>query len=313
LLSWRLILGTLFVVAFLAVCGFDVHAARPGTFLLPLAVLLAVLSAGELLAMFRKRGHSPRAWAVYVGTALTVLAAAAPAVFPQCAANHDVGNLGWLGLGLAAALSLALIAEMVRFDGSGIATTNVALSFLAIAYAGGLMGFLIELRLILYGAEAVGSESERHWAMHMFLVTIFTVKISDIGQYVVGRAIGKHKLAPRISPGKTWEGAVGGVLLGSVVGAALILLALRKSASGQNQATAETIFNPTIIATLLYVVSLCIAGIVGDLAESLLKRDAGVKDSSTWMPGFGGVLDLLDSLLGAAPVAYLFWAMHWIG
>lgn len=310
MLSWRLILGTLFVVAFLAVCGVDVHAARPGTFLLPLAVVLAVVSAGELLAMFSKRGHAPLGWTVCAGTALTVLSAAVPAFFPRFAANYAVGNLGWLGLGLTAALSIVLIAEMVRFDGSGIATTNIALAFLAIAYAGGLMGFVVQLRWILYEVDA-GSGRERHWAMHMFLVTIFTVKISDIGQYAVGRAIGKHKLAPRISPGKTWEGAVGGVLLGSCVGAALISLALRTSTSVQNQATTATVFNPSIIATLLYVVSICIAGIVGDLAESMFKRDAGVKDSSSWLPGFGGVLDLLDSLLGAAPVAYLFWVLHW--
>jgi phosphatidate cytidylyltransferase len=310
LLSWRLILGTIFVIAFLAVCGFDVHAARPGEFLLPLAVVLAVLSASEMLAMFRKRGHSLLAWPVYIGTAATVLAAAVPAFFPKFAVNHDIGSLGWLGLGLAASLTLTLIAEMVRYDGLGSTTTNISLAFLAIAYAGGLMGILVQLRWILYEADA-GSGHERHWAMHMFLVTIFTVKISDIGQYAVGRAIGEHQLAPRISPGKTWEGAVGGVLLGSVVGAALILLALQTSGSDQSEPSAAA-FNPTVIATIFYVVSLCVAGIVGDLAESMLKRDAGVKDSSNWLPGFGGVLDLLDSLLGAAPVAYLFWALHWI-
>jgi len=64
---------------------------------------------------------------------------------------------------------------------------------------------------------------------------------------------------------------------------------------------------------IAYALALVAAGIVGDLTESLLKRDAGVKDSSEWMPGFGGVLDLLDSLLGASPVAYLFWAMGWVG
>jgi phosphatidate cytidylyltransferase len=302
LLSWRLILGTLFVVAFLVVCAFDVHAARPGTFLLPLAVVLAVVSAGELRAMFRKRGHTPLAWTICAGTALTVLAAAIPAFFPTWSANTAVGNLGWLAVALVGSLLLALIAEMLRFNEPGSATTNVALSFLAIAYAGGLMGCLVQLRWILYEAEGAGSGPERHWAMHMFLVTLFTVKISDIGQYTFGRLFGKHKLAPRISPGKTWEGAVGGVLLSSLVGAAVILLTLRTSAN-----------RPSTVATILYVVSLSIAGIAGDLAESLLKRDAGVKDSSKWLPGFGGVLDLLDSLLGAAPVAYLFWAIHWIG
>jgi phosphatidate cytidylyltransferase len=302
LLIWRITLGTVFVVALLALCGFDVHAAHPGTFLLPLAVLLSLLSAGELIAMFRKRGNAPLAWPIYAGTALTVLAAAAPVFYQPAAADVAVGQLGWLGLGLMVALSVALVAEMVRYNGSGSATSNVALSFLAIICAGGLMGLLVELRLIICTASTTGLARENHWAMHMLLVFIFTVKISDIGQYTFGRMFGKHKLAPRISPGKTWEGAIGGVLLGSVVGTALILLALRTTPG-----------SPTTIATILYVVSLSIAGIIGDLAESMLKRDAGVKDSSSWLPGFGGVLDLLDSLLGAAPVAYLFWAMHWIG
>jgi phosphatidate cytidylyltransferase len=69
----------------------------------------------------------------------------------------------------------------------------------------------------------------------------------------------------------------------------------------------------SLVRTILYAVALASAGIVGDLTESLLKRDAGVKDSSSWVPGFGGVLDLLDSLLWAAPVAYLYWALRLVG
>jgi phosphatidate cytidylyltransferase len=69
----------------------------------------------------------------------------------------------------------------------------------------------------------------------------------------------------------------------------------------------------SLLMTALFAVAVAIAGIIGDLAESMLKRDAGVKDSSTWMPGFGGVLDLLDSLMGAGPVAYLFWVTRSVG
>jgi phosphatidate cytidylyltransferase len=136
---------------------------------------------------------------------------------------------------------------------------------------------------------------------------IAIVKSSDIGQYTAGRLFGKHKLAPMVSPGKTWEGVFGGVLFALV--AAWLMMAYAAPAM-----LWDGWFLDVWIGRLaLYAVALVAAGLVGDLAESLLKRDAGVKDSSAWMPGFGGVLDLLDSLLGAAPVAYFFWATGLLG
>jgi phosphatidate cytidylyltransferase len=191
---------------------------------------------------------------------------------------------------------LAAVVEMIRFAEPGKATVNLALTCFAIAYVGGLICFLILLRM--FGAGPSGDAGQV--GMLAFVSLVATVKMSDIGQYTAGRLFGKHKLAPRISPGKTWEGVLGGIAL-ACVGA---WITFHFAPASLDRAL------PRIAA---YAVALAVAGIIGDLAESLLKRDAGVKDSSTWLPGFGGVLDLLDSLLVAAPVAYLFWAHHWIG
>ena len=133
---------------------------------------------------------------------------------------------------------------------------------------------------------------------------IALVKISDSCQYFVGSRFGRRKLAPLLSPGKTWEGAVGGILLGIVLGP-LVFTALLYGSSGLK----PTLFVPWMIYALL----VSTVGIVGDLAESLLKREAGVKDSSTWLPGLGGILDVLDSLLLAAPVAYACWVSGLLG
>lgn len=284
LLSWRLTLGTLFIAALVGLCWLDARAAPPGIVLLPLAILLSLAAAGELLAMFRKRGHDPLAWVVYAGTLIVVLAAVLPVMRPDWAVSVHTGPLGSLAIALAAALLLALIGEMLRFNESGAATINVALAYFAIAYAGGLFGFL---------------ELIRSQGMLAFISLIAIVKMSDIGQYTVGRLFGKHKLAPRISPGKTWEGVAGGILFAWL--AAWITFRFASS-------SADNAYQMVIA----YATTLAITGIVGDLAESMLKRGAGVKDSSAWLPGFGGVLDLLDSLLVAAPLAYLFWAMDWI-
>jgi phosphatidate cytidylyltransferase len=120
--------------------------------------------------------------------------------------------------------------------------------------------------------------------------------MGDIGAYTVGRLIGRHKMSPAISPGKTIEGGLG----------ALVFACAGAWASFRWLLPPAT---PWVAdwGWLVFGLLMGIGGMVGDLAESLLKRDAGVKDSSTWMPGFGGVLDLLDSLLLTAPLAWLCW------
>jgi phosphatidate cytidylyltransferase len=289
LLRWRLIFGTLFVAALAGLCWLDVRAARPGVFLLPLAIAVSLAGAGELLALFRQRDSRslPLPWVVLGTVLITVVAAGGPAFAPVTWQSGAVGQLGWLAMGLAAALLWACIAELIRYESPGQATSNLALAALAIVYVGGLMGFLVQLRLLgdTRGMLALAS-----------LIAI--VKMSDTGQYFVGRKFGRRKLAPYVSPGKTWEGVAGGALF-AVIGAALVFW---WAGIGLH-----------FVAIVVYPLALAAAGIVGDLTESLLKRDAGVKDSSTWLPGFGGVLDLLDSLLGAAPLAYLFWALGWVG
>lgn len=111
---------------------------------------------------------------------------------------------------------------------------------------------------------------------------------ADIGAYFAGRAFGRHKLAPQVSPGKTWEGLLGGLLLALLVGGA-----------------GAWWFAWPLPALLALVTAATLASVVGDLTESLFKRRAGVKDSSSLLPGHGGVLDRLDSLLAAAPVFVL--------
>lgn len=123
---------------------------------------------------------------------------------------------------------------------------------------------------------------------------IIVTKFSDMGAYVVGSLIGKHKMIPRVSPGKTWEGFFGAIAI-STGGAVLFAHLFRDHMVGMN----------TLHAAILGVI-LSLAAVIGDLIESLMKREAGVKDSGSYFPGIGGILDLLDSLLFNAPLMYLY-------
>jgi CDP-diglyceride synthetase len=173
-------------------------------------------------------------------------------------------------------IALALVASLVmhsrkqRVDG---AMANAGGTLLAITYLGVLPGFFLPICM-----------THSAW---MLLVIVAIVKAADVGAYATGHMIGKHKLIPWLSPGKTREGFVGGLVFSAIVAAIILPL----------------VSNFTPLKAIFAGVVLGIVGQLGDLLESLLKRDAGVKDSGK-LPGFGGLLDLLDSPLLAAPAAY---------
>ena len=134
------------------------------------------------------------------------------------------------------------------------------------------------------------------------LFVIVVVKCADIGAYLVGRAIGRHKLFPRISPKKTWEG-----LLGGIVAAVLVSWLVFYVAAGGRLGMVRLRLPDLLVLGII----LPLAGVVGDMFESLLKRAAGAKDSSAAIPGMGGILDVLDSLLFSVPLFYVYTQVFW--
>ncbi len=168
------------------------------------------------------------------------------------------------------------------------AILKMAGTLLATMYLGGLAWFLMALRV----KEGTQQPAFEGTTMHVVMI-LLCVKFTDIGAYFTGKALGRHKLIFWLSPGKTWEGLVGGVIAAALVGAGC---------------------SPFIDGLdwwkgALFGAIIGAVGQAGDLLESLMKRDAQVKDSGALLPGFGGVLDVIDSPLVAAPVAYLLFGL----
>ena len=173
---------------------------------------------------------------------------------------------------------LALFLRQAMAPGSQGVIANCGASLFSVIYLGVLSGFVLGIR-VEYGI----------WP---FLMFICVIKSSDIGAYTIGRLFGKHKFSPRISPKKTWEGMAGAVVFASIV------------------AVAFSVSCDIMVWWLAVVFGFCFAfiGQLSDLAESMIKRDAQQKDSADNVPGFGGVLDIIDSPLGAAVFGYLFFS-----
>ncbi|MCF7974415.1 MAG: phosphatidate cytidylyltransferase [Phycisphaerae bacterium] len=245
--------------------------AMQGAILCLLIMVLQIPMHLELAGLVQAKGLKIPVWVTIIGSSVLV-------TIPFF--QHWLGwSCQWLPGFVLVLCFLAMFAvHAVRFGIDGVIHACGAGS-LAIVYLGWLSCFAMALR-VEYGL----------WPVVMF---VLVVKFSDIGAYTVGRLIGKHKFSPRISPGKTWEGLAGACIF------AVILSVVFADCTGIMTRSAAVVFGG------------CFAfiGQMGDLVESMLKRDAVQKDSSSHVPGFGGLLDVLDSLLIAAPFAYMFFAL----
>ncbi len=188
----------------------------------------------------------------------------------------------------AALLVCVLLGLCIRQLATGPSQTGltaISTTLLGLMYVPWLLNFV---QAINYFPTIEGKG--RFYLLYFIVVT----KLSDTGAYVVGSLIGRHKLSPRISPAKTWEGFIGAVIVAAL---ASVLF---------TQVAGDHLPGMTTLHALVLGVLLGAAAEIGDLVESLFKREAGVKDSGNLLPGIGGVLDLLDSLLFNAPIMYLY-------
>lgn len=278
---------------------------------------VAVLAAHEYFGIVKAQGYSPFEAATYLLLALTF------AVFlflglwmmgqPNDPSSHWITRVGifrafWVGTPvvlLGGPLLLLLLS--LRREPLSQALPDAASSYILIPYIGWTLVLLPLLRIPANGSL---------YLLYLMLL----VWCGDIAAYYVGRAIGKHKLAPRVSPSKSWEGAIASVLTAIVVGLlvmhyidsiadgfrSLHLLNTTRVITQYPAPAANTNLAPLWFVTF-FAVAVNVSAQLGDLVESAMKRGSGVKDSGTLLPGHGGVLDRIDALLFALPVGLIFY------
>lgn len=246
----------------------------PGTVLVSFMLAIGVLGARELARILKDKGIAASRRLL---SAASVLGISVMALTPSSASA--VQAVATVGGAATVILMGSLMYYSRKRDPQGIvaAAGGVMLSFV---YLGLMFGFLIAIR--------------REHSAWLLLWVLLVTKSFDIGAYFTGRAIGRHKLIFWLSPGKTWEGLIGGAVVSATVGAV--------GAWWLGRSVVEPV--PPWWWGAITGLVLGLVGQAGDLVASLFKRDAGLKDSSNVLPGFGGILDVVDSPILVAPAAY---------
>jgi len=254
----------------------------------PLVLLISAAGFLTLVEYLRMAGLANLTREFIVLGVLTGAAYWVGMAWTSIATGHEAPF--WLDLvALAVALQGAFLLTL-RHHLAGHATLmRVFDTVFSIAYAGIMFGFL--LRLLMF------NHSSAHEGRYLALLVTMTTKFGDMGAYVVGSIFGRRKMIPHISPAKTWEGFCGAILFCFLAVTVMMLWVPGKLAP------------LTWTTALILAPILALVGIVGDLAESVLKRCHGIKDSGHKLPGIGGILDLTDSLLFTSPVAYAYFVL----
>ncbi|HEV8603928.1 MAG TPA: phosphatidate cytidylyltransferase [Tepidisphaeraceae bacterium] len=290
----RLTYGPLMIAALLGMLYLDwwlektlrIHGVKPrGIGILVLMLLILPPAVYELAHLFAAERVQPYRTIAAVGSAALVI-------------HAFLTQFRWFEPIAASTLAFIIVFVMlfaalrrVFMRQTQEAIHHMAGTVLATLYLGGLAWFLMALRVKHAGQHLF------HGSTMILVMVLLVVKATDIGAFFGGRALGKHKLIPWLSPGKTWEGLICGILFAALVGALLAPL------------IGIPDYRLTWWKGLIFGGVLGGIGQAGDLLESLMKRDAEVKDSGHLVPGFGGILDIIDSPLLAAPFAYLMFSL----
>ena len=312
MLARRLCFGVLIVAVVLGLAYLDVRIYQyglardiiwlpKGIVLLPTYLVCLILLTREVLRILNAAGLHPHPPSVYLGNLFIAISCWIANVIQQY--NLEVlenttsrGGWDWAStasftalLAVAGGVILAFAAEMRRYSHPGGVTINLAGAVFTFTYLGLLSCFMIQLHM-----------AYDIWAI---LSLVVATKMCDTGAFTFGKLFGRHRITPGLSPGKTLEGAIGGLLFacaGAWVWFVVVPPYFHKEVT------------TPFLGWVVFGLAVALAGMVGDLAGSLIKRDSQMKDSGHSVPGFGGVLDIFDSILMAAPVAYVFWVFHFV-
>lgn len=307
MLKHRLLMSALLIPATIGLFVWDDYLGTKAPVLFVFVMSVATRCIWELVTLVRAAGYRPNLAFMLVGTWLMIITSWWPVFgWRQWPPGHRFDDVLYLAPTAGIVFVGSILNAVLRFSrlerinaiatepprlGQHVATLGIEL--FGVGYVGALLALTCQLRWTDYSGIGL---NVGYFALSALIVT---TKMGDVGAYTLGRLIGGPKMTPKLSPGKTISGGIGHLITAGF--AAVVWLVWLGPYIGMYWVAWP------VWPAFVYGVVVGLAGLIGDLAESLIKRDVGVKDAPVLLPGFGGLLDLMDSILLAGPVAYVMW------